>query len=98
MLEQDPTRTNVIVFDEPVPDDYRIHMAVVFAPWINASGSYAERGYNCTLCFHTDRGLQNLTYTRYMFLQHLKDCRVRPLDKFAMGGRRPQCLSLAESE
>jgi hypothetical protein len=98
MYDRDPTRTDITVLNDPTPDNYRVSMAVVFAPWIDASESHAERGYYCTLCLQTDERLQDLLYTKDMFLEHLKECRVRPLQKNAIRERLGFRFSLVESE
>ncbi|KAF2111128.1 hypothetical protein BDV96DRAFT_666305 [Lophiotrema nucula] len=59
----------------------RASMATIMAPWITSGG--AELGLICALCqgigqFTFDRSTYRL-YTRKYFIEHLKNCRVRPL-------------------
>lgn len=80
MWKRDPNRDDITVVRDPLPRCLRMHMSVVFAPWLDSAASRAMQGVFCTSCLHTKR--QDKLYTREMFLEHLRDCRVGPDDSF----------------
>jgi hypothetical protein len=77
MLKQDPNREAVtVIHHDPLHFELRKHMAAVIAYWPDATGMTAEQGVFCSICLRTRS--QDRLYTRDTFLEHLKDCRVRP--------------------
>lgn len=77
---KDLSRPLITTISEPAPEEIRMHMCVVFAPWIDSSSSQTEQGFYCTSCLYSSE--QNLLFTRETFLEHLEYCRVRPFDGF----------------
>lgn len=76
MILQKPNRENVTVVHDPLNSLLRKNMAIVIAPWPDATGLKAEQGVFCSTCVGMEN--QEAFYTRETFLEHLKDCRVAP--------------------
>jgi hypothetical protein len=60
-----------------VPRRCRRTMAAIVAPWISNDGP--KMGVFCATCLYTKE--QNSFYTPADFLEHLKTCRIQPVDK-----------------
>ena len=76
MARRDPNREAVTVVQGPLNMMLREHMTVVIAPWPDSTGLNVEHGILCSTCLGTSR--QDRIFSRDTFLEHLKDCRVRP--------------------
>jgi hypothetical protein len=76
MLKQDPNREAVTVVHDPLHSLLKKHMAAVIAPWPDPTASTAEQGVFCSTCLETRS--QGRLYTRDMYSEQLKDCRVGP--------------------
>jgi hypothetical protein len=87
-----PKRDDVTVVQDPLPYMLRIHIATVFAP-----PTWPEQGLFCAACFCTNPTDQDRLYTKDSFLEHLKECRVRPDIGDAREARSPY-LWLNESD
>jgi hypothetical protein len=77
----DPSRDEVTVLEYPAPEILRLHMCVVFVPWLvdaSLSSELEEESLFCSNCLYTES--QDEIYTKDSFREHLKDCRVRPHD------------------
>jgi hypothetical protein len=77
MRKQDPTRPSITAISA-VPKRNVRPMSTVFSPLIDPKSSQVEQGFYCTSCLYTTYD-QDL-FTRDSFLDHLKDCRVRPFE------------------
>lgn len=95
MLYPNRNLEDVTVVHDPLPKFLQPHMATVYAPWPDSTGSRAEQGVFCSLCLLTRS--QNRVYTRDTFLEHFRDCRVRPYGGHIIPHREP-CLWLCEDE
>lgn len=74
MFEQDPNREAVTAVHDPLHFMLRTHMVVVIAPWPDPTALKAEQAVFCSACLGTES--QERLYTRDMYSEHLKDCRV----------------------
>ena len=97
MYEHDPSRPQITTVHDLFPSRMKMHMCVVFAPWIPAdlNATAPEQGLFCSTCLYTER--QNVLYTWQSFREHLKECRVGPIDpvrKEVRQGMRGWRLSL----
>jgi hypothetical protein len=80
-------RDSALHEQDPSPEALRLHMCVVFAPWIDTTSQEPEEGVFCTTCMYTYE--QDRLYTKASFLEHLRnDCRVAPSDYAARRRRR----------
>ena len=80
MRTPDPNRPSVTVIPA-VPTGYASSMATVFAPWVDPVSSQVEQGVYCAACRHTK--YKEELFTTESFLDHLKDCRVGPIEFFS---------------
>jgi len=70
----DRSRPPITEVSAPAPEWIRLHMAVVFAPWIDSGRMEAEQGFYCASCLYTLH--QYISYTRETFWEHYEHCRV----------------------
>jgi hypothetical protein len=95
--EQDPRRDEVTLLENPSPEALKLHMCVVFAPWIDTTSQEPEEGVFCTTCMYTYE--QDRLYTKASFLEHLPNhCRVAPSDYAARRRRRGNLSFVARAK
>ena len=76
LTQQDSTPDEIAVLKDPTPEGLRLHMCVVFAPWMEEAFEKPEEGVFCACCCYTLE--QDRLYTNDSFNEHLRDCHVRP--------------------
>jgi hypothetical protein len=76
LLNQDSGEPKMTILDDPAPEWLRMHMCVIFAPWVDRSSSTSEQGLFCTTCLYTEH--EHVLYDKQNFLKHVENCRVGP--------------------
>ncbi|KAG9186015.1 hypothetical protein G6011_02571 [Alternaria panax] len=77
--KQDANREAIRALDTSY-EGVRLHMCVVFAPWVEDASSQTEKGMFCSICL--GGYVQDQLYTRQSMIEHLKKCRVGPFHPY----------------